>query len=96
MDSEVLTLDGVNSTVCDVQQRQQSFPSQTNMNPSTVCLTRGQAIGLVVSDQLIVLVPSTQHTQLTAETSFLTLFCVIVMFILITVFRILPHVSVWL
>jgi len=60
-----MILDGVNSTVCDLQQRQQS---QTNLNPSTVCLTRGQSIGLV----------------LTAEASFLTLFCVTITFILIT------------
>jgi hypothetical protein len=45
----MLTPDGINSTVCNVQQ---DLPSQTNMDPSTVYLTRGQAIGLVVSDQI--------------------------------------------
>jgi hypothetical protein len=95
MDWEVLTLDGRDSTVCDVQQHQQSLPSQTKTTPSTTYLTRGQAIGLVVSDQFIFLVPlHPAYIQITAEAAFLTIFSVIFIFILITVFLILLYVPV--
>ncbi|KAI0297943.1 hypothetical protein BC826DRAFT_951332 [Russula brevipes] len=59
------TLDGVNGTVCSAQQYQLSLSSYDNPFPSFSCLTHGQSIGLV----------------LTAEASFLSLVCVIILFI---------------
>ncbi|KAH9978828.1 hypothetical protein BGW80DRAFT_1455547 [Lactifluus volemus] len=60
-------LGGVNGTVCNVQQYQQSLASETSPDPTITCLTHGQTIGLT----------------LIAETSFLSLLCVMVLFILI-------------
>ncbi len=42
-------LGGVNGTVCNVQQYQQSLQSYNSRSPSITCLTRGDSIGLVVS-----------------------------------------------
>ncbi|KAH9978631.1 hypothetical protein BGW80DRAFT_1280089, partial [Lactifluus volemus] len=58
---------GVNGTVCNEQQYQQSLTSPTNPNPTISCLTRGQTIGLVV----------------TVEASLLSLIFVTIIFILI-------------
>ncbi|KAH9978831.1 hypothetical protein BGW80DRAFT_698771 [Lactifluus volemus] len=60
-------LGGVNGTVCNAQQYQQSLSSATSLNPTITCLTQGQAIGLT----------------LISETAFLSLLCVMVLFILI-------------
>ena len=46
-------LDGVNGTVCNAQQYQQSLQSYDSRSPSISCLTHGESIGLVVSIQLI-------------------------------------------
>ncbi|KAI0276620.1 hypothetical protein BGY98DRAFT_934920 [Russula aff. rugulosa BPL654] len=54
-------LDGVNGTVCNAQQYQQSLQSHESSSPSISCLTHGESIGLVVS----------------AEASLLSCFCVI-------------------
>ena len=43
------TVDGVNGTVCNAEQYQQSLSSYDNPNPSISCLTRGASIGLAVS-----------------------------------------------
>ncbi|KAH9170441.1 hypothetical protein EDB89DRAFT_2071956 [Lactarius sanguifluus] len=72
-------LDGVNGTLCDLQQNKQSFSIDTN----TSTLTNGQSIGLAVSvlsstDRLTL-----SPMQLTAEAAFLSLGAVIVIFILI-------------
>ena len=42
-------LDGVNGTVCNAQQYQQSLQSHNSRSPSISCLTQGESIGLVVS-----------------------------------------------
>ncbi|KAI9508220.1 hypothetical protein F5148DRAFT_1198381 [Russula earlei] len=62
-------LDGVNGTVCNMQQYQQSLLSLTSPSPdpSISCLTHGQSIGLA----------------LTAEASLISLVCVVIIFILI-------------
>ncbi len=74
-------LDGVNGTVCDTQQNQQSFSIDANSS----ILTNGQSIGLAVS----VLSPTTRLTlsraQLAVEASFLSFGAIIVIFILIAV-----------
>jgi hypothetical protein len=46
-------LGGVNGTVCNAQQYQQSLQSYDSRNPWISCLTRGVTIGLVVSIYLI-------------------------------------------
>ncbi|KAH9978625.1 hypothetical protein BGW80DRAFT_1455397 [Lactifluus volemus] len=61
------TFDGVYGTVCNAQQYMQSIPLVSNPHPSVSCLSRGQCIGLA----------------LTAEASFISLFSVVVAFILI-------------
>ncbi|KAI0276618.1 hypothetical protein BGY98DRAFT_934918 [Russula aff. rugulosa BPL654] len=58
-------LDGVNGTVCNAQQYQQSLQSYDSSSPSISCLTRGESIGLVF----------------TAEASLLSYICVIVILI---------------
>ncbi|KAI0305707.1 hypothetical protein B0F90DRAFT_1624778 [Multifurca ochricompacta] len=63
------TLGGVNGTVCNAHQYEQSLPSLINPDPSISCLTHGQSIGLA----------------LTAEASFISFASVIVVFILIGV-----------
>ena len=50
-------LDGVNGTLCNAEQYQQSLSSYDNPNPSTSCLTHGQSIGLAVSICLCQVVP---------------------------------------
>jgi len=42
-------LDGVNGTVCNAQQYQQSLQSYDSLSPWISCLTHGDIIGLVVS-----------------------------------------------
>ena len=42
-------LDGVNGTVCNAQQYQQSLQSYDSRSRSISCLTRGESIGLAVS-----------------------------------------------
>ncbi len=42
-------LDGVNGTVCNAQQYQQSLQSYDSRSPSISCLTHGDGIGLAVS-----------------------------------------------
>jgi hypothetical protein len=48
-------LDGVNGTVCNAQQYQQSLQSYDSSSPSISCLTRGESIGLAVSIYIICL-----------------------------------------
>jgi len=48
-------LDGVNGTVCNAQQYNQSLQSHDSRSPWISCLTHGDIIGLVVSIQLICL-----------------------------------------
>ncbi len=50
---EMTTLGGVNGTICDAQQYQQSLLSLTSVNPSISCLTHGQTIGLAVRTQFL-------------------------------------------
>jgi len=58
-------LEGMNGTVCDAEQYQQSLLSFDSRNPSISCLTHGEVVGLV----------------LTAETSTLSCICVVIIFI---------------
>jgi len=58
-------LDGVNGTVCNAEQYQQSLFSYNGPNSSISCLTHGQSIGLA----------------LTAEASLLSFVCVLAVFI---------------
>jgi hypothetical protein len=51
------TLEGVNGTLCNAQQYQQSLPGPNNPNPSISCLSPGKCIGLAVSILLIYLEP---------------------------------------
>jgi hypothetical protein len=46
-------LGGVNGTVCNAQQYQESLQSSDSRSPSISCLTQGESIGLVVSIHLI-------------------------------------------
>jgi hypothetical protein len=46
------TLRGINGTVCDAEQYQQSISSPTDPNYFISYLSNGQSIGLVVSVQL--------------------------------------------
>ncbi|KAH9966227.1 hypothetical protein BGW80DRAFT_1534680 [Lactifluus volemus] len=57
---------GVNGTVCNAQQYNQSV-SESSLDPTITCLTHGQTIGL----------------SLIAETSLLSLLCLMILFILI-------------
>jgi len=43
-------LDGVNGTVCNALQYQQFLSSQATLDPSIACLSRGQTIGMTVSN----------------------------------------------
>jgi len=43
-------LDGVNGTVCNALQYQQFLSSKASNNPTISCLSRGQTIGMTVSD----------------------------------------------
>jgi len=61
------TLESVNGTTCDAWQYQQGLLSLTSLDPSIKCLTHGQTIGLA----------------LTAEAAFISLVCVLTIFILI-------------
>jgi hypothetical protein len=45
-------LGGVNGTVCNAEQYQQSLFSYNSPNSSISCLTHGQSIGLAVSTRL--------------------------------------------
>ena len=47
-------LDGVNGTVCNALQYQQFLSSQDDLNPSISCLSRGQTIGMTVSNSSLV------------------------------------------
>jgi len=58
-------LDGVNGTVCNRQQYQQSLQSYDSRSPSISCLTHGESIGLAFA----------------AEASFLSCVCVVVILI---------------
>jgi hypothetical protein len=58
----MLGLGGVNGTVCNAQQYQQSLTSETSPDPTITCLTHGQTIGLTVSTLLFCLVPKTHPT----------------------------------
>ncbi|KAH9953521.1 hypothetical protein BC827DRAFT_129599 [Russula dissimulans] len=60
-------LDGVNGTVCNADQYSQSLTSHNSRSPWISCLTHGESIGLA----------------LTAESSFISLASVLVIFILI-------------
>jgi hypothetical protein len=43
-------LDGVNGTVCNALQYKQFLSSQASLDPSIACLSRGETIGMTVSN----------------------------------------------
>jgi hypothetical protein len=43
-------LDGVNGTACDALQYQQFLSSQAALDPTIACLSRGETIGMTVSN----------------------------------------------
>jgi hypothetical protein len=94
------TLGGVNGTVCNVQQYQQSLQPSNSRSPSISCLTRGESIGLAVSIWLIglllvkVRLKDSSNLQLSAEASLISSASIIVIFIWIGVRSISFHVSV--
>ena len=91
-------LDGVNGTVCNAQQYQQSLQSHDSRSPWISCLTRGESIGVIVSiyKQLICPTLNSFNLQLAAEASSISCICVIVIFILIGVRPTSIHVYVLL
>ena len=74
-------LGGVNGTVCNAQQYQQSQQSYDSSSPSISCLTHGESIGLAVSiyAQLSPILDSF-NIQFVAETSVLSCICVTIIF----------------
>ncbi len=57
-------LDGVNGTVCNAQQYQQSLQSYNSRSPTISCLTHGDSIGLAVSIEHICFRLDSELTQL--------------------------------
>ena len=60
-------LDGVNGTVCDARQYQESLQSYGSRTPSISCLTHGDSVGLIVSTYLTVSVSDTKPIQFTVD-----------------------------
>jgi len=77
---------GVNETICNAEQYQQSLSPFDKPNPPISCLTHGQSIGLAVSIWAYSsLVLGSYHVQITAGASILSFVCVLVVFIRIGV-----------
>jgi hypothetical protein len=90
-------LDGINGTVCNATQYEQSQALRQNgySSPPISCLTSGESIGLVVnilSHQSPT--PSLFNLQFAAEASALSCICVIFIFIWIGVRLTSIHVSI--
>jgi len=51
--ASALDYDGVNGTACDALQYKQFRSSQAILNPTISCLSRGQTIGMTVSNSAL-------------------------------------------
>jgi hypothetical protein len=85
---------GVNGTVCNAGQYQQSQASQSNPIPLISCLTHGQTTGLTVRTQPRLSLSRTHpEIQLSVQTSFLSLISVIAIY---TWIGVSPTLFIWL
>ncbi len=89
-------LDGVNGTVCNAQQYQQSQQSYDSRSPSISCLTHGDTNGLAVSTYLMSPTLNSFDLQFASAASSLSCICVVIIFIWIGVRPAFIHVFILL